>query len=92
MVTIKQQHLIGGIDHRVHSFAHHRRASGPVRSSDLGDGNEEVADERGIDDGLRRSFRRLVCGAAMAEQLCTATERAWIFFNPPLETTSRFSN
>ncbi len=46
---VQQQHLVEGVDQRMHAFAEHGRAAGDAGGDELGNRNG-VARERGIDD------------------------------------------
>ncbi len=53
MHAVKHQALIGGVDQRMKALAQHGRTAGPQRGGKLGDCDEQIARQRGIDDGLR---------------------------------------
>lgn len=49
---VQQETLVARVDQRVDALRHHGGGAGPCGGNELGDGNEEVADERGVNDFL----------------------------------------
>ena len=50
--AIQQQALVAGIHGRVDALGHHGRTAGKRRRGEFGHRNQQVADKRGINDGL----------------------------------------
>ncbi len=51
-MAVQQQALIAGVDQRMDALAQHHRTAGPERRGELGDGDQEVAGQRCIDNGF----------------------------------------
>ncbi len=56
--AVQQQHLVAGVDERVHRLAEHRGAAGERGRAGLGHGHQHVADQRGPDRALRAAVAR----------------------------------
>ena len=56
VVAVQQQDLVTGIDQRMNALAQHRRAAGPERGAEFGDGKGTVWEDRrfdGVEDGRK---------------------------------------
>ena len=54
--AVEQQHLVAGVDQRMHAFRQHRGRAGDRGGDELGDRDQQVADERGVDDAGRTAL------------------------------------
>ena len=51
VLAVKQEQFVAGVDEGMEALAEHRRAAGKQRGGEFGDGDEEIADEGGVDGG-----------------------------------------